>query len=66
MWDAEAVSRASASGAASRSAGATIKRGGRVLLTEMPSARIARLASNCSIGNRLSDFDQRISSKSSS
>ena len=37
-------------------------RGGRVLLTERLLPRIAPLASNCSTGNCLSDFNKRISS----
>ena len=41
-------------------------RGGRVLLTEILLSRIARLASNCWTGSCLSDFNKRISSKSSS
>ena len=41
------------------------KRGGRVLLTEIPLPRIARLASNCSTGSRLPNFNERISSKGS-
>ena len=36
-----------------------------VLLAEILPPRIARLASNCSTGNRLSNFNKRISSKSS-
>ena len=34
-------------------------RGGRVLLTEMLLPRIARLASNCSTGGCLSNFNER-------
>ena len=42
-------------------------RGGRALLTEILLPQIARLASNCSTGNCLSNykFNKRISSKSS-
>ena len=40
-------------------------RGGRVLLTEILLPGSARLASNCSTGNCLSNFNQRMSSKSS-
>ena len=39
--------------------------GGRVLLPEILLPRIAPLASNCSTGNRLSNFNQRVGSKSS-
>ena len=42
-----------------------IQKGGRVLLTEILLPRIARLASSCSTGNLLSNFNKRISSKSS-
>ena len=40
-----------------------VKRGGRVLLTEILLPRIARRASNCLIGGCLSNCNERISSK---
>ena len=42
-----------------------VRGGGRVLLTEVLSARIARLASNCSTGNCSSNFAWRKSSNNS-
>ena len=51
--------------AAHRGELARVHEGGRVLLTEIPLPRIARLASNCSTGSCLYNFDKRTSSKSS-
>ena len=42
-----------------------VRGGGRVLLTEIPLPRIARLASNRSTGSRLLNFDKRTSSNNS-
>ena len=63
LGDAGRAARVTRPLSTSRSAPAgRLSRGGRVLLTEVLSARIARLASKRSTGNRLSNFAKRISS----